>query len=144
MSFMGTMLHLSFVAVLVHCTATMLAHASAAPAGSRAGPKFMLLDDRNVFYGRITTATLALGVVEKHTGNPLIREDRDYEMRFDNMQPTIWYDPQLQKWRAWYSAFTNCSKPKSEIPMCNNARKSVCYGWLVPVPLCLLFCAIHY
>ena len=45
-------------------------------------------------------------------------------MRFDNMQPNVWYDPVEQpgrkKWRAWYSAFTSCSKDKSTVPFCNN------------------------
>eukprot|EP00756_Hemistasia_phaeocysticola_P054359 Hpha_TRINITY_DN30288_c0_g1::TRINITY_DN30288_c0_g1_i1::g.27025::m.27025 len=86
-------------------------------ASTMAGPKYMLLDDRNVLS---TSATLVLGKVDKH-GPPLIKEERDYEMRFDNMQPNVWYDTELAKWRAWYSSFTNCSKPKEEIPMCNNA-----------------------
>merc|ERR1712032_362181 len=42
-------------------------------------------------------------------------------MRFDNMQPNVWHDPEFSKWRAWYSAFTSCSKPKSEVPFCDNA-----------------------
>jgi hypothetical protein len=102
--------------------AVITAFAASGPPGSRAGPKYMLLDDRNVFRDPSIEhpAELVLGAVFKHAGNPLIREDRDYEMRFDNMQPTVWYDPQLQKWRTWYSTFTNCSKPKTEIPMCNN------------------------
>jgi hypothetical protein len=90
--------------------------ASASPAGTQAGPKYMLLDSRNV---HSTDAALVLGAVEKH--GALIKEERDYEMRFDNMQPSVWYDPQMSKWRAWYSSFTNCSKAKDKVPMCNNA-----------------------
>ena len=45
-------------------------------------------------------------------------------MRFDNMQPNVWYDPVpypgRKKWRAWYSAFTGCSKPLHTVPFCNN------------------------
>ena len=89
---------------------------AAASAGTRAGPKYLLLDNRNV---HSATAALVLGRVEKH--GALIKEERDYEMRFDNMQPTVLYDPKLAKWRAWYSSFTNCSKPKTKVPMCNNA-----------------------
>ena len=92
-----------------------------APAAGRqagqAGPKYMLLDSRNV---HSADAALVLGRVQKH-GAPLITEQRDYEMRFDNMQPSVWYDSRMAKWRAWYSSFTNCSKPQTEIPMCNNA-----------------------
>eukprot|EP00035_Acanthoeca_spectabilis_P032284 m.18167 g.18167 ORF g.18167 m.18167 type:complete len:543 (+) comp5277_c0_seq1:92-1720(+) len=83
-------------------------------------PKYLLLDDRNVID---TTATLVLGDVEKH-GAPLLREEREYEMRFDNMQPNVWYDPELSKWRVWYSAFTSCSKPKETVPYCNNAPQT--------------------
>mmetsp|Transcript_20985 Transcript_20985/g.47265 ORF Transcript_20985/g.47265 Transcript_20985/m.47265 type:complete len:93 (-) Transcript_20985:52-330(-) len=42
-------------------------------------------------------------------------------MRFDNMQANVWYDPQMSKWRAWYSSFTTCSSPKEQVPLCNNA-----------------------
>ena len=83
----------------------------------------MMLDDRNIFQDPAATphpATLVLGAVEKHAGNPIIREDRDYEMRFDNMQPNVWYDPQLKKWRCWYSSFTSCAKPQKSIPFCDN------------------------
>ena len=50
---------------------------------------------------------------------------RPYEMRFDNMQPNVWYDPVAypgrKKWRAWYSAFTSCTKTaKDKTPFCNN------------------------
>ena len=51
-------------------------------------PKYLLLDDRNV----ISTdgATLVLGSVTKHSGGAVLREEREYEMRFDNMQPNVW------------------------------------------------------
>jgi hypothetical protein len=81
----------------------------------------MLLDDRNVIE---SNAKMVLGKVAKHAGGALIKEERDYEMRFDNMQPNIWFDPEYNKtgkWRAWYSAFTSCSKPKETVPFCNNA-----------------------
>ena len=97
--------------------AAAAAGAGAPVAGRQAGPKYMLLDSRNV---HSADAALVLGRVQKH-GAPLITEERDYEMRFDNMQPSVWYDPRMAKWRAWYSSFTNCSKPQTEIPMCNNA-----------------------
>lgn len=34
-----------------------------------------------------------------------------------------WRDEKLGKWRAWYSAFTSCSKPKDTVPLCNNASQ---------------------
>jgi len=86
-----------------------------------ATPKYMLLDDRNVVDS--TTAKLVHGKMTKHPNGALIKEERDYEMRFDNMQPNVWYDPHMKKWRAWYSAFTSCAKPKTEVPFCNNASQ---------------------
>lgn len=89
-----------------------------APPPAPDGVKYLLLDDRNVI---TTTATLVLGEVRKNPVGALIKEERDYEMRFDNMQPNVWFDPWLKKWRAWYSAFTSCSAPKTAVPYCNNA-----------------------
>jgi len=77
----------------------------------------MMLDDRNIVS---TDAEFVLGKVKKHSSGALIKEERDYEMRFDNMQPNVWYDPQMKKWRAWYSAFTSCAKPQKTIPFCDN------------------------
>ena len=130
-------------ACCVAIAAAASAAAGASPVGGAGdtGIKYLLLDDRNVIdQGK---ATLTLGKVTKHNfvnethdgsnddghysqrqSFPLIREERDYEMRFDNMQPNIWYDPLLKKWRAWYSAFTNCSKPKESVPYCNNAPQT--------------------
>lgn len=85
--------------------------------------KFLLLDDRNVID---SSAQFVLGKVTKSPLGALIKEEREYEMRFDNMQPNIWYDPIEQpgrkKWRAWYSAFTTCNgAEKDKTPFCNNA-----------------------
>ena len=85
--------------------------------------KYLLLDDRNIV-SATGGARLVLGQVTKHPAGPLIKEERDYEMRFDNMQPNVWYEPRTKKWRAWYSAFTSCSKPKESVPYCNNAPQT--------------------
>ena len=58
----------------------------------------------------------------KHAANPMISEDREYEMRIDNGQPSVWFFD--GKWRAWYSAFTSCSKPRESVPYCNNAPQT--------------------
>jgi hypothetical protein len=63
-------------------------------------PKYLLLDDRNVVDA--AGSTLVLGEVNKHPAGAMIREEKDYEMRFDNMQPNVWFDPKVGKWRAWY------------------------------------------
>jgi len=96
------------------------------------GVKYLLLDDRNIIEG-FSTAEIVLGKVEKvkggagmgsmiHDGDP----ERPYEMRFDNMQPNVWYDPALRKWRAWYSSFTDCGgKPKGSVPCAHAAQGSI-------------------
>lgn len=100
----------------------------AASANAAEGMKYMLLDDRNVID---TDAELVFGTVKKEKGSELggsmIHDGdpkRPYEMRFDNMQPNVWHDPVEQpgrkQWRAWYSAFTSCSKPLHTVPFCNN------------------------
>jgi len=86
-----------------------------------AAPKYMLLDDRNVIS---SDASFVLGSVTKDPAGAMIKEEREYEMRMDNGQPNVWYDPALGKWRAWYSAFTSCSKPKESVPFCNNASQT--------------------
>jgi hypothetical protein len=35
-------------------------------------------------------------------------------------QPSVWYDPMMKKWRAWYSTFTSCAQPQKLIPSCDN------------------------
>jgi len=45
--------------------------------------KFLLLDDRNVID---SDAKFVLGKVTKSPLGALIKEEREYEMRFDNMQ----------------------------------------------------------
>jgi hypothetical protein len=96
--------------------------------------KFMLLDERNVVR---TNATLTLGAVEKHPAGAMIKEEREYEMRFDNMQPSVFYDPEppadRKKWRAWYSSFTTCIwkngsavADRSQVPYCENAAVPQC------------------
>lgn len=92
-----------------------------APPAPPKATKYLLLDDRNVISA---DAKLVLGKVMKHPAGAMIKEERDYEMRFDNMQPNVWYDPAMKKWRAWYSAFTSCSKPKTSVPYCNNASQT--------------------
>jgi len=60
---------------------------AAAEAASR---KHLLLDDRVV--ERVSGAALALGTVVKDPHNPLFREDRPWEARFDNLYANVHYD----------------------------------------------------
>ena len=44
---------------------------------------------------------LVLGSVDKHPANPILTEDKAWELRFDNFQPSVWVDPVDQKWKLW-------------------------------------------
>ena len=69
--------------------------------------KFLLLDSRIVQSTR--NAKLTVGTVKKHEGNPLFREDKPWEPRFDNVYANIIYDEQEQLYKCWYSPFVTDS-----------------------------------
>ncbi|MEI7742695.1 MAG: hypothetical protein WCK58_02965 [Chloroflexota bacterium] len=72
-------------------------------------PSNLLLDQRLVHAA--FNARLALGTVRKHPQNPLFSEEgwadppRHWEMRFDNLYPTVIKDPETGRYRAWYFSF---------------------------------------
>jgi hypothetical protein len=66
---------------------------------------YLALDTRNIQDSG--GATLVLGPTKK-THSALIAEQERWEMRFDNMQPNVWHDPAVGKWRAWYNTFSSC------------------------------------
>lgn len=79
--------------------ATAVGRAPAAPARE----KYLLLDARIV--DRTTNARLGVGTVTKHPANPLFREDKPWEARFDNLYANIVYDADARLYRCWYSPF---------------------------------------
>ena len=52
--------------------------------------KFLLLDHRII--EKTENAKLEVGRVEKHPANPLFVEDKDWEMRFDNLYGNVIFD----------------------------------------------------
>lgn len=52
-------------------------------------------------------AQVVLGPVKK-TADALITELMPWEMRFDNMQPNVYWDHNKSVWRAWYSTMSEC------------------------------------
>ena len=54
---------------------------------------------------RVENARLAVGEVAKSTGNPLLKEDRPWEVRFDNVYPNVLYDAEAKLYKCWYSPF---------------------------------------
>jgi len=64
---------------------------------------YLLLDQRVV--GKAEGARLAVGTVTKHPANPLFREDKPWEVRFDNLYANVLYDAEQKLYRCWYSPF---------------------------------------
>eukprot|EP01051_Picozoa_sp_SAG22_P013931 SAG22_NODE_1622_length_3962_cov_25.479420_2_plen_517_part_00 len=99
--------------VLRALLAGLLAGAAAAPA---AEPQlYLVLDARNIVARR--GVRLVHGPVTKLPANPLLEASAPWELRFDNMQPNVWWDPEpaggtksgrAGRWRCWYSSFTSC------------------------------------
>lgn len=48
---------------------------------------YLTLDPRNIIES--TNLELALGTVQKHPGNPILTEEKAWELRFDNFQPSV-------------------------------------------------------
>ncbi|MXZ36141.1 MAG: hypothetical protein F4Z21_13210, partial [Acidobacteria bacterium] len=65
--------------------------------------RHLLLDDRVVAQGQ--NVRLEIGTVRKHEANPLMKEDKPWEPRFDNLYPNIVYDPDSKLYRCWYNPF---------------------------------------
>jgi hypothetical protein len=70
-----------------------------------AGPPatYLLLDSRITYH--IEGLKLTTGAVEKHPANPLFKEDKPWEVRFDNLYANIVYDEKERVYRCWYSPF---------------------------------------
>ena len=88
----------AFVLALLGCCLGA-AGASAAPASR----KYLLLDDRVV--ERVDNVRLRVGTVTKHPANPLFKEDRPWEVRFDNVYVNVTYDEATRRYQLWYSPF---------------------------------------
>jgi hypothetical protein len=99
------------MAFVLATLAAALTCAAASPPSPPALPpelqqtSYFALDSRNI-HDR-GTARLVLAPVRK-THSALISEQERWEMRFDNMQPNVWHDPAVNKWRAWYNSFSSC------------------------------------
>ena len=103
---MGLLRRASIGALLLQLLPTVLAQ----PPPQQPEPlkTYLLLDSRNVQSSG--GAELVLGPVRKHSGGgaPVLRETERWEMRFDNMQPNVYWDHNKSVWRAWYSTMSEC------------------------------------
>ena len=65
--------------------------------------RYLLLDSRII--EDTTNAHLTVGTVQKDENNPLFREDKPWEPRFDNPYCSIIYDEKEEIFKCWYSIF---------------------------------------
>jgi hypothetical protein len=65
--------------------------------------KFLLLDKRII--ERTENVKLEVGKVEKHEANPLFGEEKEWEMRFDNLYGNVIFDKEDNIYKCWYSPF---------------------------------------
>lgn len=50
-------------------------------------------------------AKLTLGTVRKYKNNPLYKEDKPWEPRYDNLYPIVIYDKAEKVYKCWTSPF---------------------------------------
>ena len=65
--------------------------------------RYLLLDQRII--DRVENATLRVCRAEKDTANPLLKEDKPWEVRYDNLYPNVRRDPATELYQCWYSPF---------------------------------------
>lgn len=97
---------------------SMGAAAAAAPFALAAvedadGRRRLFLDERVI--ARSDGLRLELGAVRKEPRNPLFREDKPWEPRYDNLYANVLYDEEDRLYKCWYSPFIVDSKT-SETP----------------------------
>ena len=97
-----------------------------APAGGKepvpAREDYLMLDSRLI--DTTDNARLAVGTVKKHPANPLFKEDKPWEPRFDNLYTNIIYDDQEKLYKCWYSPFI-VDRASSETP--SEKRSNAAY-----------------
>ena len=84
--------------------------------------RYLLLDHRII--NKTVNAELTLGRIEKHESNPLFREDKLWELRFDNLYANVIYDEEDKIYKCWYSPFI-VDPAYSNIP--ENQRANIKY-----------------
>jgi len=65
--------------------------------------RYLLLDSRII--ENVDNAELTVGAVRKDKHNPLFKEDKPWEPRFDNPYSSVIYDEDDQIYKCWYSIF---------------------------------------
>ena len=75
--------------------------------------RYLVLDSRIIEAKE--NVELTVGVVQKEKSNPLFKEDKPWEPRFDNPYSSVIYDEEENIYKCWYSIFTK-SAPREGFP----------------------------
>jgi hypothetical protein len=101
---------------MVTLAATLLCFQAGGASDAPEPDRYLLLDARIV--KNVENAELGVGTVEKDPRNPLFREDKQWEPRFDNVYANVIYDEEDGLYKCWYSPFIiderTTSRPKEE------------------------------
>jgi len=65
--------------------------------------KYLLLDSRII--EECSNVRLEVGTVKKHPANPLFEEEKEWEMRFDNLYGNVIFDEEEKIYKCWYCPF---------------------------------------
>ena len=98
------------------------------------GRSYLLLDKRNI--DRVENAALRVSRAEKDSHNPLFKEDKAWEVRFDNLYANVRRDAASGLYQCWYSPFivdeavgNTPAADKAKIPYKPRKREmGVCYA----------------
>jgi len=99
--------------------------------------RYLLLDSRII--ESADNAKLTVGAVRKDRNNPLFKEDKPWEPRFDNPYVSVIYDQEDKIYKCWYSVFIQASQESwIKVPRDKRAwvdwtesrdrRSGVCYA----------------
>jgi hypothetical protein len=96
--------------------------------------RFLVLDSRIIETAEDAKLTLGKTVKSKH--NPLMKEDKPWEPRFDNLYANVIYDEEEKRYKCWYSPFIRDSlasktprERRSEVRYHDEQREmGVCYA----------------
>jgi len=75
--------------------------------------RYLVLDSRIIESKE--NVELTVGVAQKDKNNPLFKEDKPWEPRFDNPYCSVIYDEEEKTYKCWYSIFTR-SGPRGDFP----------------------------
>ena len=87
--------------------------ASAASDNTKARDRYLVLDSRII--EEENNVELTVGAARKDRNNPLFKEDKPWEPRFDNPYCSVIYDQEEEIYKCWYSIFTR-SDSKGDLP----------------------------